>query len=359
MSWVHIAKRWKIILTRKVGFEGTPKLDPYWKSQPVTCKVNTEWKFELNLWTKTILTRGSEFLMAWTNWSQTWSARSTTTTSRKPLQRRLEEFAVKTEVFAFASRSQAKAKQRTSTSACSSTRTVPIGERTWTDIEPEDYSPIAYPVSTQLSTLLRHGEPPREEDGAIETERPSKQIGLTMYGRARWQEAEATRKKSILYWSVRTRNSVSPSSSRSFRTHFHWSCTSGQCVNSERFLQEFFHIGCAINLHSIMNWGFIPGGQILSKSQTVFFTSVNPMNKNHRDPYKLGLTQPRLVWYPQKAWKKHQNTVYWVDIKLAQKKLSSIKHDRTQSSFTTHSQLFLYPEGYHDGNWINQIRESM
>ena len=72
----------------KVGFKGTPKLDPLWKSQPVTCKVNTEWKSEFNLWTKTILTRGSEFLMAWTSWSQTWSTKSTTTTSRIPPQRR-------------------------------------------------------------------------------------------------------------------------------------------------------------------------------------------------------------------------------------------------------------------------------
>ena len=75
-------------LTRKVAFEGTPKLDPCWKSQPVTCKVNMEWKLQVNLWTKTILTRGSEVLMAWTNWSQTWSTRSTTTTSRRPPQRR-------------------------------------------------------------------------------------------------------------------------------------------------------------------------------------------------------------------------------------------------------------------------------
>ena len=51
-------------LTRKVGFEGTPKLGPYWKSQPVTCKVNMEWKLEMILSTKTILTRGSAFLMA-------------------------------------------------------------------------------------------------------------------------------------------------------------------------------------------------------------------------------------------------------------------------------------------------------
>ena len=36
-------------LTRKVGFEGTPKLGPCWKSQSVSCKVNMEWKSELNL----------------------------------------------------------------------------------------------------------------------------------------------------------------------------------------------------------------------------------------------------------------------------------------------------------------------
>ena len=33
----------------KGWIQGTPKLDPYWKSQPVTYKVNTEWKSELNL----------------------------------------------------------------------------------------------------------------------------------------------------------------------------------------------------------------------------------------------------------------------------------------------------------------------
>ena len=36
-------------LTRKVGFEGTPKLGPCWRSKPATHKVNLECKFELNL----------------------------------------------------------------------------------------------------------------------------------------------------------------------------------------------------------------------------------------------------------------------------------------------------------------------
>ena len=47
-------------------------------------------------------------------------------------------------------------------------QTVPIGERTWTEIEPQDYSSTYYPVSKQLITLLRHGNLPREDDGAIE-----------------------------------------------------------------------------------------------------------------------------------------------------------------------------------------------
>ena len=51
-----------------------------------------------------------------------------------------EDFALKTNVLAFVSRSKAKARPRRRTLAFSSTRTVPIGERTWTDIEPEDYS---------------------------------------------------------------------------------------------------------------------------------------------------------------------------------------------------------------------------
>ena len=60
------------------------------------------------------------------------------------------------------------AKLRRRTPASSSTRTLPIGERKWTDVEPQDYSPADYSVSKELSTLLRHGHLPREEDGAID-----------------------------------------------------------------------------------------------------------------------------------------------------------------------------------------------
>ena len=55
-----------------------------------------------------------------------------------------------------------------------------------------------------------------------------------------------------------------------------------------------------INLHSITNSGLIPGGQNLSKIQTVFFTCVGPMDKEHRDPNKIDLEAPRHAWYYQK-----------------------------------------------------------
>ena len=142
-----------------------------------------------------------------------------------------EDFALKTNVLAFASRSKAEAKPRRSTSGCSSTRTVPISERSWTDIEPENYSSIACPVSKQLITLLRDGNLPREEDGAIEF------WGLKDYLRNHFEQSQhwsdekwkSTMAKdggnkeniSILYRSIKTRNSLLPSSSRSFRTQFH------------------------------------------------------------------------------------------------------------------------------------------
>ena len=44
------------------------------------------------------------------------------------------------------------------------------------------------------------------------------------------------------------------------------------------------------------------------------------MDKDDKDPDTIDLDAPRHTQYMHKAWKKQQNTVYWVDIKLAQKK---------------------------------------
>ena len=79
-----------------------------------------------------------------------------------------EEYALKLNAGDFASRSRAKAEPQRRDSASPSTRTILIGERTWTDVDPEDYSPVDHPVSKKLIHLLRHGSLPRDNDGAIE-----------------------------------------------------------------------------------------------------------------------------------------------------------------------------------------------
>ena len=96
------------------------------------------------------------------------------------------------------------------------------------------------------------------------------------------------------------------------------------------FFKYIYHVGCAINLHSIINSGLIPGGQNSSNRQTVFFLPVDPMDKEHKDPDVIDSEAPRLAKYMHKAWKKHQNTVSWVDINLAQKK--RFKFDQTRSN---------------------------
>ena len=66
----------------------------------------------------------------------------------------------------------------------------------------------------------------------------------------------------------------------------------------------------------------------------MFFLLVDPMDKEQKDPDTIDLEAPRLAQYMHKAWKKHQNTVYRVDIKFAQQKglkfyQNSIEHYRS------------------------------
>ena len=81
-----------------------------------------------------------------------------------------------------------------------------------------------------------------------------------------------------------------------------------------------------IYLHS----GLILGGQNLNNRQTVFFLLVDPMDKNHKDPDTIDLSVPRHAQYMHKAWKRHQNAVFWVDINLAMKK--GLKFYQTRSN---------------------------
>ena len=79
-----------------------------------------------------------------------------------------EEYALKLNASDFACRSKAKAKPQRREPAGSSTKTIPIGERIWTDVEPREYSISDYAVSKKLIHLLRHARIQREDGGVIE-----------------------------------------------------------------------------------------------------------------------------------------------------------------------------------------------
>ena len=76
-----------------------------------------------------------------------------------------------------------------------------------------------------------------------------------------------------------------------------------------------YHVGCTF-IFSIISNGLVLGGQNLSRRQTVFFLPVDPRDESHRDREYIDFSVPRLARYMHKAWKRHQDAVFWVDIDL-------------------------------------------
>ena len=212
-----------------------------------------------------------------------------------------EEYALKLNASDFACGSKAKAKRQRRELASSSTRTIPIGERNWIDVEPGKYSISDYEVSKKLIHLLRHGSLPRENDGAIEFWRIKDDLQKNFrhchqWSDDKWKESMAAggNKKRYQYCTESSgtilylralqghsgRNLVDPS-------------LQDNVVIPGDFFQCIYHVGCAINLHSIITSGLIPGGENLSNRQTVFFLPVDPMDKIHKDPDTIDLNAPR------------------------------------------------------------------
>ena len=64
-----------------------------------------------------------------------------------------------------------------------------------------------------------------------------------------------------------------------------------------------YNVGSNFNLYSIISNGLIPGGQNLSRRQSVFFLPVDPRKENHKDPEYIDYSVPRHARYLQNAWK--------------------------------------------------------
>ena len=169
-----------------------------------------------------------------------------------------------------ASRSKAKAKPQRRDSAISSTRTIPIGERTGTDIEPQKHSLSDDEVSKKLIHLLRHGSLPRENDGAIEFWRIKDNLQKHFlychhWSDEKWKKSMAKgggNKKRFQYCTDSSRailylRALQGHSGRSLIDP----TLQDNVIIPDGFFQYIYHVGCAINLQSIINSGLIRGGQ--------------------------------------------------------------------------------------------------
>ena len=153
---------------RKVGFKGTPKIGPVLEvatsylqgKQGVEVRIESVNKDNPHSWVR--ISHGLNKLVT------DLIDREYDDDEQETSEMQFEGYALKLNASDFASRSKAKAKPQRRTSGSSSTKTIPIGERTWTDIEPQEYSLSDYSVSKKLINLLRHGSLPRDDDGAIE-----------------------------------------------------------------------------------------------------------------------------------------------------------------------------------------------
>ena len=168
-------------------------------------------------------------------------------------------------------------------------------ERKWIDIEPSEPTLAAYDLSKKVISLLRHNQTvQREKDGAIQFYRikfylRNHSSQVQVWFDDRWKACLGSRRRfekkiSVLLWWF-GKNSLPPSSSRTlWKTILFDPTLQDNVVIGSGIFHYIYHIGCAFNLHSIINNGLIPGGQDLSRRQTVFFLPIDPRDTDHKDP---------------------------------------------------------------------------
>ena len=98
----------------------------------------------------------------------------------------------------------------------------------------------------------------------------------------------------------------------------------------------------------------------MSKRQTVFLLHVDLMDKNHKDADVIDLSVPRHAQYLHKAWKRHQDAVYWVDFSLVLRK--GLKFYQTRSNAIILQETlpsYCIPEVVRMEDWRSLIPESI
>ena len=97
---------------------------------------------------------------------------------------------------------------------------------------------------------------------------------------------------------------------------------------------HIYHIGCAFNLHSIINNGLTPGGQDSSRRQTVFFLPIDPRDKDHEDLEHIDFSVPRRAKY-HGGQNDYRTGVFDFDLKLRKSDRHPVKDPQIPGKFQT------------------------
>ena len=267
-----------------------------------------------------------------------------------------------------AARSKAKAKPQ-SRELAGTTATIPIHQRRWIDIEPSKQDLASYDLSKKVIILLRHNQTlQREEDGALEFCKIKFHLRnhhsqIQNWSDDRWKACLAAGGGSKRRYQYCSDHLGTILYLRALQGH------SGSNL-IDPMLQDnvligtgifpyIYHVGCTFNLHSVINNGLVPGGQNLSRRQTVFFLLVDPRNESHRYPEYIDFSVPRLARYLHSAWKRHQDAVFWVDVDLGIKEGLAFYQTRSNAIIlqgTPPAHCILRVEGLKNGEVLYERR---
>ena len=224
-----------------------------------------------------------------------------------------EEYALKLNARAFPSWSKAKAQPQRRFSASSSTKTILVGERIWTDVEQQDYSPTDYSVSKKLINLLRHGS--LLEDGAIEFWRWKDYL-------QNHHHCSDEEKRKILQYCTDSSGDILYL--RALQGHSGRSLIDPSSQDSVLIPNVFFkytyHVGCAINLQSIINSGLISGGQNFEQETDGILSACESYGqRTQRSWDNRPESTASCTVHADSVEGTSEHFFFWVDIKLAQK----------------------------------------
>ena len=193
-----------------------------------------------------------------------------------------------------AARSKAKAKPQPREST--GTTTIPLSERVWIDIEPSKQNLESHKLSKKIINLLRHNQKlHREQYGAIQFYKikfhlRDYPLPIQNWSDDRWLACLAAGGGSKRRYQYCSDNLGSIIYLRALQGHSGSNLIDltlqDHVLIEPGIFPYIYHVGSNFNLYSIISNGLIPGGQNLSRRQSVFFLPVDPRDEDHRDPEK-------------------------------------------------------------------------